>query len=91
MNLFQSAQESFAILGITVDQSMQTNPFNKRILAALLSYTLTVTIYTVFLFHDATTFWEYTDNIYTNSATIAIVLCFTIVVFNMRKLFALLE
>lgn len=91
MKLFHSTQESFAILGITLDQSMQNNPFSKRVLAAFSSYILTIALYTVFLFRDANTFWEYTDNIYTNSATMVIVACFIIVVFNMEKCFALID
>lgn len=91
MKLFQSVQETFATLGITLNQSMKNNPFNTRTLAAFSSYILTVTLYTVFLFHDAKTFWEYTDNIYTNSATIVIVVCYVIIALNMEKCFALID
>lgn len=91
MKLFQSVQENFAVIGVTLDQSMKINPFNERILAALLSYTLNVASYIVFLFHDATTFLEYTYNIYANSATILILICYIIVIFKMKKCFALID
>lgn len=91
MELFQSVLASFAILGITLDQSMQTNPFNKRILAALTSYILNVASYTAFLFYDANTSWEYTYNIFTNSATLVSFACYIIVIFKMETCFALID
>lgn len=91
MKLFQSVQENFAVIGVTSDQSMQSNAFNNRILAAVSTYTLNVALYIVFLFHDASTFGEYTYNIYSNSATILILICYIIVVFKMNKCFALID
>lgn len=91
MRLFQSVQSFFAIVGITSYQSMQKHPFNHKILATFFSYSLTMTSYNVYLFHVATTFWEYNDNIYMNSATMLVVIGFTIVVFNIKKLFEFID
>lgn len=91
MKLFQSVQESFAILGITLEQSVRSNPFNERILAALSSYLMRVILFTVSLFHDAETFSEYTENIWLNSAAILVLVAFAVMVFNKGKFFALID
>lgn len=91
MKLFQSVQENFATLGITREQSIRNNPFNARMLAAFSTYILMIASIAVFFFHDANTFWEYTNNIYNLSAIILIFISFVTVVFNMRKCFALID
>lgn len=58
----------------------------RKVLETLVSYTLTVISYNVYLFYVATTFFEYTDNIYQNSALISSVICYVIAVFKMNKL-----
>lgn len=91
MRLFQSTLESFAILGITLDQSVQKNPLNARILAAFSTFTLRIVLYTVFFFHDASTISEYTENLWLNSAATLVLIGFAVEVFKMDKIFALID
>lgn len=91
MKLFQSLQENFAIMGITSDQSTKNSPFNGRILATLSSQILTVILIAVFIFHDAYTFWEYANNIFNMAGAIILVVFFAIIIFSMRKFFALIK
>lgn len=70
MLLFQTIQRGFALLGISSHQPMQKNPIiNHKIAMTLLTYVLTIVSFNVYLFRVASTFWEYTINIYSNSAT----------------------
>lgn len=91
MQLFQRIQRGFAVVGITAQQSVQKNPFNRRVLATLVSYILTVISFNVYLFSVASTFWEFTDNIYTNSASTLAVICYLFIVFNMRIIFNIID
>lgn len=91
MKLLQSTQGSFAFLGITLDQSVQRNPLNERILAAFSTYVLRIGLYNVFLFRDANTFLEYIENIWLNSAAILVLIGFVVEVLNMDKIFALID
>lgn len=86
MNLFQTTQKGFALVGIKPCQSKQNDSLNLKILATLLSYILTVISYNVYLFCVASTFFEYTDNIYANSALTSSVICYIIAVAKMRKI-----
>lgn len=87
MNLFQTTRKGFQNVGISPCQSMQINDlFNRKVLATLFSYTLTVISYNVYLFCIATTFFEYTDNVYANSALTSSVICYIIAVFKTKKI-----
>lgn len=87
MKLFQSIQRGLALVGLTSYQSRQKNPFSRKILITTFSYTLTVISFDVYLFCVARTFWEYTENIYTNSQLTVAVFCYIIVVFKMKNIF----
>lgn len=87
MKLFQIAQKKIAILGITSAQSTQKTPFNWKIIRVYFIYGVAWTSSALFLFKEAETFDEYTNNIYITSATAMIMFCFTVVVFKMAKLF----
>lgn len=91
MHIFQRVQRGFAFVGITAYQSTQRSPFNRRNLATLFSYTLTVISFNVYLVHVAKTFWEYNDNIYTNSASTLTIICYTFLVLNMTILFKIID
>lgn len=88
MQLFQTIQRRFELLGISLHQSMQNSPFNRKIAVTFFIFTLTIASYNVYLFRVAGTFWEYTINIYSNSATSLAVFCYVIVVLKMKKIFA---
>lgn len=91
MKLFKSTQEYFAILGIKFDQLMQINLLYKKILVAVTAYVSALVLYTAFLFHEVNNFSEYTTNIYTNSATLQILLNYVIVIFNVKNCSALID
>lgn len=91
MKLFQSVQRSFALVGITSGQSNGPKQFNWKISIAICSYSAQAIAFNVYLFHIATTFWEYTDNIFINSAASAVVTGFTIVAFNKPKFFGFID
>lgn len=91
MQLFQTIRRGFAFLGVSSLQSMQTNPFNRRNVATLFSFILTIAAYNIYLFRVASTFWEYTINIYSNSATFLAVGCYVIVILKMRKIFQVID
>lgn len=90
MQLFQTIRRRFAFLGISLHQSLRKSPFNRKSAATLLTYTLTVASFNVYLFRVASTFWEYTINIYSNSATSLAVFCYVIVVLKMKRIFAVI-
>lgn len=90
MKLFPIIRKNFEILGIIL-QHQQQSSFNKQIFFISFSYGLSCISYSLFLFYGANTFWEYTNNIYTNSATILIVICFVIINFRMKNLSELID
>lgn len=91
MRPFQIIQEKFAIFGITAAQSIQKQPFNRKVLLAYFIYSYGWTSSAVFLIQKANTFEEYTSNIYITTATAIIIFCFTVVVSRMSKLFEFID
>lgn len=87
MRIFQSFRRHLVFAGFIAHQSVQKNPFNRRVLLTVLSYTLSIISFNVYLFRVASTFFEYTNNIYTNSASTITVICYIILAFNQRKMF----
>lgn len=87
MKLFQIIQKKFAFFGITSTQSIEAHPFNEKILLVYVVYGSTWISSVLFLVRRASTFEEYTNNIYITTATAMIIFCFTVVVLRMPKLF----
>lgn len=91
MHLFQTIQKIFVFVGISSYQSMQVNPFDRKLLLTIFSYSLTIISFDVYLIHVANTFWEYNDNIYINSASTLAVICYIFVVFKMKIIFQIIS
>lgn len=89
MALFRLIRKNFESLGISLHQSKHR--FNTKIVFISFSHCLNCVSYFLFLFYEANTFWDYTNNIYAFSTAILIVTCFTIVIFQMRNLFELID
>lgn len=53
----------------------------------MFSYTLSIISFNVYLFHVASTFFDYTNNIYTNSASTMTVISYIVLVFNSKQIF----
>lgn len=87
MKLFQITQKNLAILGIDRNQSTQKHPFNGRILLGFFLFGLFIILTSTFFFHEASSFREYTETIYTLSGTIACTVAFTSTIFKMKMLF----
>lgn len=87
MLLFRIIQTKFGILGVTLAQSMQELPFNRRIILVYFIHGNALASGVTFLLKKANTFEEYTNNIYMTSASAMIMFCYTIVVSRMAKLF----
>lgn len=85
MQTFQVMQKSFAILGIGEKQSLQKHLINVRNMAALCMLCAAVTLNCVHLYHEAKTFKDYADGIYTGSSLIVAAILFTIIISDMRQ------
>ena len=91
MKLFQEIQKKFAILGITKAQSIQKQPFNRKISWVYFMYAFTWVSCVAFLFKKANTFEEYTNNIYITSGATVVLFFFTIIIFKTAKIFEFID
>lgn len=94
LKLFEFTQSSFAILGISPQQSTQNYPFNRKILMFLLLYgfmCISHLIYLVRAVGSANSFAEYTDSIFGTAASISVAIYFVITVFNASVLFRFID
>lgn len=89
--LFELIQKNFAIIGITLEQSMQTHPFNGRILFGFLLLSMNIFHQYMFLFKEACGFREHIESIYMASIGTVSFVCFATVVFKMDLLFKLIK
>lgn len=87
MKILQTVQKKYAILGICSNQSK----CNRKSVLMCLIYSLGCTLSALFLFYEANSFQEYTNNIYITSALAMCVTFFAIVVVKMRKLFEMID
>lgn len=87
MKLLQSAQKTFTILGI----SSTKRPFNGKILMFVVLFVLWIGLYATFLLNIASTFEDYTENIYLTASTSIIFSCFMVIVFKMETVFEFLD
>lgn len=91
MKIFQTAEKKLAILGFTPIQSLKTHPFNRRILMGSFIFTVSILSRFAFLFRLANTFMDYTESAYLIATTISISVCFVSVIFEMQKLFDIID
>lgn len=87
MKLYQVIQENWAFLGIRRDQPF----FNEKSIRTFLLYGFAINSASLFLFFNANTFLEYTQNIYVNCAVLVICAVFTITLFQREKLFKFID
>lgn len=83
MEPFHSVRKTLTILGINQNR----HSFIEKILIAQYVYCSSSILSCVFFFTEVESFREYTDSIYTLTAFIAVTLCFTHIIIQMRKLF----
>lgn len=65
--------------------------FNRRLLMQLTTYFLNVSLSVLFLLHDATTFWEYTNSIFICLSSGVCLLLFIIFIFQAEKIFEIID
>ena len=87
MKIAQKARKYMVSLGIGPDGDR----LNQKILLTTSIYSLSNILLFVFLVHDAKSFREYIDSIYTISATILVLLSFINVVNQRVKIFKTIE
>lgn len=91
MKLFQSTQRKFAALGVTPNQSVQTHPFNGKILTTYFLYLLSCIFFFVYFFHVANNFREYVISIYMTSATVVVTINYTTLICHSLNIFKFIE
>lgn len=89
IKLYQSVQRSFAILGIYPNQFCQNNLLNDKILAV--SFVYWTGIILVCLSYNAGSFMEYTALMFEASVLIFNMICYTVLIFKVEKLFQLID
>lgn len=89
--LFELVQKNFAIMGITLTQSMQVNSFNGRIRFGFILLGMNIFHQYMYILNEAHGFQEYTESIYMASIGTVSFLCFSTVVFKMTRLFELIK
>lgn len=91
MKHFQSVYNTFAILGIRPNQLQQKHLLNCKIFVVYIWYILIIVLECVSLFHRTYSFEEYTYIILTLAVAFVIITCYTLIIFNMTKLFQILD
>lgn len=93
MKFFQSARNSFAMLGICPDQSHQKNPFNAKILTGYLYHWVGMGIFLTCMFcsQNAQNFEEYLYVFNYICAELAVVACYSIFVLEMGRFIEILD
>lgn len=92
MKFFQSVQKYFAFFDISSSQSQKKYPWlSGKILAASFCYWTGVISFFAYILREANGFQEYIELIFRILFPILVVICFTITIFNMNKLFKLID
>lgn len=91
MKVFHLTRKKFATLDVTPDLSLQSYPINGKITLIFLLLSSFFICNLVFAFLEAKTFTEYTQSIYMGSLAVLIIFCLAIIVFNMEKLFEVIN
>lgn len=91
MKLIRFILSKFTSVGIASNQSTIKWHINRRVIVVYSIYGCALTMSAAYLYYDANTFEEYTNNIYITTAFSVIIFIFTIFVLNMTKLFELVD
>lgn len=87
MKLFALNQYYFAFLGIDSYHANQKSLLNERSVTVLSSLCFSLILRTMYLIYEAQSPLEYTESLYVVSTLIAIISAFSIVLWEMPKLF----
>ena len=87
MKIIQSMQKFALHLGISVEQSIQKHPFNRRNVLALFVFGSATNLCALHVAYDEHTFSEYTIGIAAFSSMFVATTIFVIVLWRMRPLF----
>lgn len=90
MKILRIAKKKLAILGITLNQSLESHPFNRKISMGSFIFGFSIFSHFAFLLHLADTFMEYTESVYMTCTTISIAVSFLSTIFQMRKSFEII-
>lgn len=91
LEVFEMSRKYFATMGFTPNLVHQTYPFNGSILLGFLALGSSICNAFVFIVHDAGTFAEYTNSVYTISAMTLIIVSLLILILKVEKLFELIN
>lgn len=91
MLIFQNTKNNYAILGISLQQSFQQNPFNGKIFISFVLLGCSIASHFLYLFYVASSLKEYIECITTTFAIFVISVCFMTMVFNMSTLFKTID
>lgn len=91
MLIFLNTKKNYAVLGISVYQSLQEYPFNRKIFMSFIILGCSIASHFLYLSYVASSFKEYIECISTTFAIFVICVCFMTMVLNMSKLFRTIE
>lgn len=91
MKIFQLTQKNFATVGVNPHLSLQSYPFNAKILTGFLITSLCLICNFMFAFFEAKTFIEYTQSVYIGSCAAIVIFALVVIVLNVKKLFQLIS
>lgn len=91
MKIFQSIQQYFTVLGITVDQSRESSLISLKHLIIILIVFLNVVMQIICIISLAETFDEYTICIYALYTMVLVEMEYGIQIWKMRQLFKFIE
>lgn len=87
MKIFQTIRKNHATVGICQTQKAA----HEKVVVTLSLYGLTFASSVIFLFHDADTFLDYSNNMYITTGQAMIFIVCTIVTFKMVELFRFID
>lgn len=90
MKILETFRYHIEILGFSPNQSLQSHPFNQRIMITFLMYNVCIYQESMYLFHGPENLLEYTRLFYTFGTIILIYVLFLRLTFQMKKLFQLI-
>lgn len=91
MKVFQLTQKNFAIVGITSNWAIKSQPFNWKIFTCFSVLGSSIICSLMYILFEADTLNEYTQSIYSGSMTASIILSFMLVIINVKKMFQLID
>ena len=91
MKLFQISQKCFRNMGIDSHQLSKNHPFNLKNVLASFIFCSDVVLANVFLLHEAHTFYEYADSVYSSSTVESSCVIFMIIFWKMPKFFEFIK